>query len=49
MVLVVSVVLAGALAAAAIAGLFTVANPPPPEPFRFPTPGPAAGAARPPG
>jgi len=47
MVLVVSVVLAGALAAAAIAGLFTVANPPPPEPFRFPTPGP--GAARPPG
>ncbi len=48
MVLVVSVLLAGALAAAAIAGLFSVTKAPAPEPFRFPTPA-SGGAAHPPG
>ena len=43
-VVVVGLLLAGAFAAAAIAGLFTVARPPAPEPFRFPTPGNNAGA-----
>lgn len=44
MVLVVGLLLAGAFAAAAIAGLFNVARPPETGPYRFPTASPERSA-----
>lgn len=45
-VIVVGLLLAGAFAAAAIAGLFTVTRQPAAGPYRFPTPAANAGAAQ---